>query len=172
MNKMKKETGITLLAIVITIVILLILVGITIYAVNDSKLFYHARRAAFIHDMKSYTNRNNVKLKNLSYEIPGTNLNNLVSEKYNAILNNNMWLASRYVYVLKNTSSDSYWISFNLSVYDYSSALNDNSSGYLFGNNTSGINKTHYLAPVCILNSSTPIDYVSTDNEVNTWKIE
>lgn len=54
MNKMKKETGITLLAIVITIVILLILVGITIYAVNDSKLFYHARRAAFIHDMKSY----------------------------------------------------------------------------------------------------------------------
>ena len=68
---------------------------------SDSKLFYHA------------------------YEIPGTNLNNLVSEKYNAILNNNMWLASRYVYVLKNTSSDSYWISFNLSVYDYSSALND-----------------------------------------------
>ncbi len=121
---------------------------------------------------QGYTNRNNVKLKNLSYEIPGTNLNNLVSEKYNAILNNNMWLASRYVYVLKNTSSDSYWISFNLSVYDYSSALNDNSSGYLFGNNTSGINKTHYLAPVCILNSSTPIDYVSTDNEVNTWKIE
>lgn len=148
MNKMKKETGITLLALVITIVIILILAVIILQSASDSKLFYHA------------------------YEIPGTNLNNLVSEKYNAILNNNMWLASRYVYVLKNTSSDSYWISFNLSVYDYSSALNDNSSGYLFGNNTSGINKTHYLAPVCILNSSTPIDYVSTDNEVNTWKIE
>jgi len=45
-NIMKKEKGITLIALIITIILLLILAIVTISAVNEGNLFLHANNAA------------------------------------------------------------------------------------------------------------------------------
>ena len=46
MEKTRKNKGITLVALVITIVILLILAGISIQAITNTGLFENAKRAA------------------------------------------------------------------------------------------------------------------------------
>ena len=47
---MKEQKGITLVALVITIIILLILAGISIAALNDSGLFQKAKNAENVSD--------------------------------------------------------------------------------------------------------------------------
>ena len=49
MEKTRKNKGITLVALVITIVILLILAGISIQAITNTGLFENAKRAAAVH---------------------------------------------------------------------------------------------------------------------------
>ena len=53
--KAKENRGITLIALIVTIIVLLILAGVTIYlTINGKGIFYHAKRSAFVHDMKAY----------------------------------------------------------------------------------------------------------------------
>lgn len=60
-NQMKrKPTGITLIALVITIVILLILAGITISAVTQNSLFGRASELAFKTKMAEYREKTNL----------------------------------------------------------------------------------------------------------------
>ena len=46
MNKLKRKNGITLIALIITIVVLLILALVTIRAVSDGGIIQHAKTAS------------------------------------------------------------------------------------------------------------------------------
>ena len=46
---MKQQKGITLVALVITIIILLILAGISILTINQTRLFKNAKQAIYVY---------------------------------------------------------------------------------------------------------------------------
>lgn len=79
---MKKysERGITIIVLIISIIILLILATVTIQATNGSGLFYHARRAAFVHDMKSYQEQTKLLLQDM--QVQATQDNTEMKEIY------------------------------------------------------------------------------------------
>ena len=57
---MKEKRGITLIALIVTIIILLILAGITITAISQGGLFGRAKEAAFKTKMAEYKEKTNM----------------------------------------------------------------------------------------------------------------
>ena len=71
MKELKKQNGITLIALIITIILLLILAIVTISAVNEGNLFAHANNAATKYQEEA--KRENDKISELLSKIPGEN---------------------------------------------------------------------------------------------------
>ena len=74
-RKKANEKGITLIALIVTIIVLLILIGVTVHlTVNGKGIFYHAKRAAFVHDMKSYQEQAEMYIAGESLEAKDKNV--------------------------------------------------------------------------------------------------
>ena len=69
-KKIRKEYGITLVALVITIIILLILAGISIQAITNTGLFENAKKAQEQSEISE--DMETIKLENSSYTIEQT----------------------------------------------------------------------------------------------------
>ena len=65
----KNEIGITLIALVITIIVLLILAGVTIVSIKNSGLFNNAKRASKDYNISSEKEKLSIKISNLSIDI-------------------------------------------------------------------------------------------------------
>lgn len=80
LNLNKKENGITLVALIITIVILLILAVVAIRSAQGDSIIVNARRSSFLNKVKTYEEElvlyiNNQKLNNHEYKFDSNTLN-------------------------------------------------------------------------------------------------
>lgn len=101
--KEKEKSGITLLALVVTIIVLLILSGVTISAINNNNgILTQAKRATITSDLSKY--KEEVELYKASKEMEGADKKTADGKRFEATSLNASYLENSLVY---NTKGDS-----------------------------------------------------------------